>query len=363
MRHDVSSCDKRTCYTLPYLQLVLTAGADTVTIDFPDNVLLHIFHFVRVKYLDTKCLHRTRLPSGVAIYHYGYNVRWCLAWWHPFVHVCQKWRYIIFASPRFLNLRLVYVPRTRVELIGIWPPFPIIITNNDVSLVPEDHNFDAATVHHNRVREIDLYLTSSQLQRFASAMQEQFPALIHLNLKLAGSPAQILPDGFLVGSAPCLQSLTLRCVPFPGLPELLLCATDLVSLTLENIPHTGYISPEAFVTALAVLANLKALTIQFGSPLSRPDQRSRPPPPTRTVLPALTRFMFQGVGEYLEDFVARIDAPLLDSMRVIFHPSQVTSDTPELALFMRRSETLMAPDEAHDHSGISVNFPPTDRGL
>jgi len=28
--------------------------------------------------------------------------------WHALVHVCRRWRYIVFASPRRLNLRLVY---------------------------------------------------------------------------------------------------------------------------------------------------------------------------------------------------------------------------------------------------------------
>ena len=49
--------------------------------------------------------------------------------------------------------------------------------------MPEDYDFDAAIVHPNRVCEIDLHhLTSSQLQRLVSAMQEPFPALIHLRL-------------------------------------------------------------------------------------------------------------------------------------------------------------------------------------
>ena len=123
-----------------------------------------------------------------------------------------------------------------------------------------------------------------------------------LDFRLIDSrPAPALPDGFLGGSAPRLQSLELDSIPFPALPKLLLSATDLVHLTLWNIPHSGYISPEAIVTGLAVLANLKSLTIEFESPLSRPDRESRrPPPPTRTVLPALTRFEFQGVSEYLE---------------------------------------------------------------
>jgi hypothetical protein len=66
-----------------------------------------------------------------------------------------------------------------------------------------------------------------------------------------------LPDGLLGGSSPRLQFLALHSIPFPALPKFLLAATDLVHLALERIPHNGYISPEAIVTCLAVLANLK----------------------------------------------------------------------------------------------------------
>jgi hypothetical protein len=48
----VSSCDKRTSY-VPCLQLLLTVWAGRVTINIlPDDVLLLIFHFDRVIYLD-----------------------------------------------------------------------------------------------------------------------------------------------------------------------------------------------------------------------------------------------------------------------------------------------------------------------
>ena len=137
----------------------------------------------------------------------------------------------------------------------------------------------------------------------------------------------------------------------------------LVHLTLWNIPHSGYFSPEAIVTGLAVLANLKSLTIEFESPRSRPDQESRrPPPPTRTVLPALTRFEFRGASEYLEDLVARIDAPLLDSICITFF-HQLIFDIPQLAQFMRRTTRFQALNEAHvdfDYYGVQVgSLPPT----
>ena len=324
-----------------FSQLLLTVCADRVAIDtLPDDVLLLIFHFNRVSSFD-----RLGLPWR----------------WDRLVHVCRRWRSVVFSSPTFLDLKLVCGPWTRVEL---WPPLPIIIMNK---VTPESYELDAAIVHPNRVHEINLHsLTSSQLQRLAPAMQEQFPALIHLFLDSDSdriSPAPTLPDGFVGGSAPRLQSLELRGIPFPALPKLLLSTTDLVRLTLWRIPHSGYASPEAIVTGLAALANLKSLTIELQSPRSRPNRESRrPSAPTRTALPALTHFEFHGVSEYLEDLVARIDAPLLDSICITFF-HQLIFDIPQLARFMRRTmarfQAINEPHVSFDDYGVRIeSLPP-----
>ena len=225
--------------------------------------------------------------------------------------------------------------------------------------MPKDYDFDAAVVHHNRICEIYLcYLTRLQFQRFSSAMQVQFPALIHLMLGLVddGYPAPDLPDEFLGGSAPGLQSLELFAIGFPALPKLLLSATNLVNLTLSYTPLSQYVLPEAIVTGLAVLANLKSLIIVFYPVPSLPDPEIRRlPPPTRIVLPALTRFEFQGISEYVEDLVNRIDAPLLDCIGItIFH--QLTFDIPQVARFMRRTAKFQALDETHVDFFYNVNF-------
>jgi hypothetical protein len=197
-------------------------------------------------------------------------------------------------------------------------------------------------------------------------MQKPFPALIYLTLETFpdSPPAPALPDGFLGGSAPCLRFLELNRIPFPALPNLLLSATDLVSLTLQDIPHSGYISPEVIATHLAMLAKLESLSIQFESPLSRPDSASgRLPLPTRTVLPALTRFEFYGVSDYLEDLVARIDAPLLYSISITFCHLLI-SDIPQLAQFIRRTTRIQILNEAHvdfDYYGLVVRSLPLPR--
>ena len=333
----VSSCDKRTSY-VPCLRLLLTVWADRLTIDIlPDDVLLHIFLFDR-----------------------SWDRRWHLNWrWHRLVHVCQRWRSVVFAYPNFLDLRLVCDTTRRVGLTSIWPPVPIIIKDMDACGLPRDYDFDAAIVHYSRVCELSLLsLSSSQLQRLTSAMQKRFPALTRLVLGSRGSsPTSALPDGFLGGSAPRLQSLELDSVSFPALPNLLLSSTDLVRLTLWNIPDSGYIPPEAIVTGLAVLANLKYLTIKFGSSRSLSDREGRRPlPETRIVLPALIRFQFQGDSEYLEDLVARIDAPFIDYIWITFF-YQPFFNIPQLAQFMRRPTRFGTHNEVHanfDHYGVLV---------
>jgi hypothetical protein len=110
-----------------------------------------------------------------------------------------------------------------------------------------------------------------------------------------------------------------------------------------DIPHSGYISPEAMVTALTALTSLKTFHLGFQALQSRPDRESRhPPPSTRSVLPALTYIYFQGASEYLEDLVARIGAvPLLDILALCFI-SQPVFRIPHLSQFINRVPKFQA---------------------
>lgn len=94
------------------------------------------------------------------------------------------------------------------------------------------------------------------------------------------------------------------------------------------------------VTFLSRMTRLKTLDLSFQSPQPRPDRQTRRPPPlTRTFLPALTNVRFQGVSEYLEDFVARIDTPLLEDLiitfshQLIFNLTQFINRTPNLSAY------------------------------
>jgi hypothetical protein len=222
-------------------------------------------------------------------------------------------------------------------------------------------NILAALKHADRVCEIRLWpIPRCQWENVLVAMELSFPELTELKLQLKDEMAPVVPDWFLGGFAPRLRSLRFERIPFPGLPKLLLSTTGLVKISLQKIPHSGYISPEAMATCLSTLASLAELELSFVSPLSRPDRESqRSPPLTRSVLPALRHFGFVGVSEYLEDFLARIDSPLLDSLKIkFFH--QLIFDTPQLARFIHRTPELEARKEARidiSDSGISVLVP------
>jgi hypothetical protein len=71
-----------------------------------------------------------------------------------------------------------------------------------------------------------------------------------------GSPSRLV----LGWISPRLRILYFRHrgIPFPGLPKLFLSATHLVTLLLCDIPHSGYFSPEAMVTALSSFTSLEA---------------------------------------------------------------------------------------------------------
>jgi hypothetical protein len=160
-------------------------------------------------------------------------------------------------------------------------------------------------------------------------MEESFPSLTHLRLESRGNvampalPIPALPDTFLAGPAPRLQKIYLAGIPFPAAPTLLLSAHDLVDVDLREIPSTGYIPPEVMVASPAALPKLKYLTFGFEWRMSYPNRIRLPVPPvTRTVLPDLVRFFFQGLLEYFEHLVAQIDVPQLDCLNIEYRDHQ-----------------------------------------
>jgi hypothetical protein len=303
-----------------------------ITIDvLPDDVLLVIFDL---------CVYQDEGQDLSQLRPYDFPKRKEIESWQALVHVCQRWRSVVFGSPRHLDLLLVCSTNTPArDTLDVWPDLPLFIQGM-VILSKHPHNIIPVLQRRDRVCRIHLELENSKVEEVLAAMQVPFPELTYLRLGSFGvGPATtaVLPDSFLGGCAPHLRSLSLSGIPFPGLPKLILSATHLAYLDLDKISHSGYVSPEAMVTALSTLGSLERLSLGFVSPRSRPDQASRlPPPPTRTLLPVLTTLKFKGVSEYLEDLVARIDAPRLSDFRITFF-NDIVFDTSQLARFIYRT--------------------------
>ena len=300
--------------------------------------------------------------------------------WLKLAHVCQKWRYLVFGSPLRLGVRLWYKDYRPLEgQLDIWPSLPIAVWTDTEASKGSDYdvnNIIAAfdSEYNNRICTIGLWnFPGWQMEQFLAAMHRPFPALTYLSLGLdvyehmmesLESPLSVVSDSFLGGSAPLLEKLTLHYIPFPGLPKLLLSATRLVKLDLTRIPHSVYLPPEVLVDCLSVLTKLEILNVGFdkfdGSLPSRVDQNSRSPSPlTRIHLPVLTELWFKGASKYLEDIVARIDAPLLDTLRITFFHEPII-DTAQLTQFIDRAPELKTRDEARVvfyHREVSVALP------
>ena len=282
----------------------------------PDQVLLEIFDTCR------------KLHDGPI-----YGSIWG---WLELVHVCQRWRHLIFGSPRGLDLQIPCTHGTPVrESLDIWPPLPITIQYHyGKYFTPSDaNNLVAALDNPGRLRRVDLYLTRAQLAEVATAMQQPLPTLTHLSWQSVDVNASPFSDGFLGGSTPCLQDLHLDGIVYPALPALLLSARGLVYLSLGNIPPSGYISPESLVACLAALPKLKSFDIEYLSATSHPHL----PPVMRSLLPALTSFGFHGHSEYLEDLVSLIDSPRLNRLDVDYS-TRFSVQFPQLFKFIDRSE-------------------------
>jgi hypothetical protein len=321
------------------LQQLLTRCIAGQLIDvLPDEVLLEIFDFYvgKVKYVSIFDGWEKEEIEG----------------WQSLVHVCRRWRSIIFGSTIRLNLRLFCTSRTPVRaMLDVWPALPLLIEDEGFLSEGVDNegvdNIVAALECSDRVDEIELRNVGvSSMENVLAAMQVPFPYLDTLVLQSNGT-VTVIPDSFLDGYAPNLEVLDLDRIPIPGLPKLLSRFTGLTALFLNGIPHSGYFSPEELVTALSTLTHLQVFELTFESPLSRPDRESRRPPPLKhAVLPDLLELTFSGVSEYLEDLVARIDAPRLDTLRISFF-NQIDFDTPQLIQFISRTPRLNALDVAH----------------
>jgi hypothetical protein len=202
---------------------------------------------------------------------------------------------------------------------------------------------------HDRVCKFYIDCVPNALLGELGRTSEPFPALTELDLVAFEDDPRILPDSFLGGFVPSLQSFSLWGIPFPTMRKLLLSTRDLVILSLGFIPPSGFILPDAMVDILSTLTKLKTFHLNFDhfvhTQFWAQGAGQRPPSLARVVLPALTNFDFYGNTKYLEGIVSRVDAPL-DRIVTTLDNQLAVCNIPLLHDFIRRTKISNRPHRA-----------------
>ena len=216
---------------------------------------------------------------------------------------------------------------------------------------PKDNdNIITALKQSNRISLIHLTLTNSLLEKL-STISESFSELEELVLLSEDKLQLTLPCAFRWGER--IRTLHVTGIAIPTLPRLL-SSTYLVDIQLHEIPMAGYFPPQAFANALSGASHLGSLSLHF---LSFPPRRNYvglpPPGGHRIVLPALMCFKYRGISKYLDNFVARIDAPHLGDIDITFF-NQPTMDASQLGKFIERIGIKTALNEADIQAAVNA---------
>ena len=304
-----------------------------------------------------------RLSNDVLLKIFRYYLHASPRFWSRLVHICRKWRHIVFTSQQALHLRLFCSPGTPVsKTLDCWPPLPIVLEYGSSLALdppsPEDEvNIVAALKRSDRVSSISLTVTTSLLDKLY-AIERPFLELEDLTLLARDSVPLDLPSSFRWG--PRLRRLHLNRITSPALFQLLHSSKSLVYLRLHEALDFWYFSIDELTNALSGMLQLRSLSLHF-PPVT--DHFFLPPPPYRhVVLPALTHLSFRGPAKCLECFVIRIKAPRLGDIQVALLDKSLI-DLSRLGQFLDRIEMHKSHHQAHiisSECGISITL--TQRG-
>jgi hypothetical protein len=238
------------------------------------------------------------------------------------MHICRKWRRIVFDSQRALQIRLYFTHGTQVlKTLECWPTLPIVIRYGGSPALdpptPEDEdNIVAALLQSDFVTSISLTVTVSLWEKL-SAIQMPFSELEDLVLLSQTEKWLTLPDAFQWGPRLRRLHLTGMMITFSAqVLQLLHSSKNLVELRLHKVLYPPRFLPDGLPNALSDMVQLQSISLHFLSTVKYPT--SPPPSGKLVVLPALTRLKFQGRTEHLEDLVTRIDTPLLGQIEITF---------------------------------------------
>lgn len=176
------------------------------------------------------------------------------------------------------------------------------------------------------------------LQELITALDNEFPILEYLYITPLNNTGLILPEGF---RAPHLRRLILKGFAFSTVSPLLMTTVGLVNLTLGS--STDF-HPHHLLTRLSLMPQLERLRIFFYPPhwTLGDDIENQPldmPVMPHASLPNLRSFAFEGFNNFLEAFLAWINAPFLEKLEIVIF-DLVNLSVAHLLQFINTTENL-----------------------
>ena len=279
--------------------------------------------------------------------------------WPRLVHICRRWRRIVFASQRVLQLRLFCTHGTPVsQALYCWPDIPIIVQYGgsptlDPPAPEEDGDIMVALKQPGRVSSISLTVTRSLLAKF-STIKEPFSGLDELVLLSRDSTQLTLPSAFRWG--PRLRRLHSTGIALPALLRHPSSSRHLVDIQLHDISNGRYLSPKALAKTLSGMDQLRSLSLRFRSATNHitiPPRSGK-----RVILPALTHLRFRGITKYLEDLLSRVNAPHLGDIDIAFLDGPIIglSSLPIFIPRLKMHESLCQADILFSEHSVSISL-------
>jgi hypothetical protein len=270
--------------------------------------------------------------------------------WPTLTHVCQSWRRTVLTSPRSLRLRLYYQHGRPVSKTpDCWPTLPVVVQYGgspalDLPAPEAKDNVVAALKQSSRVCSINLVITRSLLEKL-STISEPFLELEELVLLSQDNDYSLADSSqhFSVGPTSPYSPLDQDCLS-------LLPATSFAlprphrSSAVRNSSCWVFFSRR--IRRCLVWNDPTSITFTpflFPFPVTISDclHRQR----QRIALPALAYLEYRGTSNYLDNLVARIDAPCLGDLDVTFF-NQFAMEASQLGQFIERIEILKSLSQA-----------------
>jgi hypothetical protein len=284
-----------------------------------NDVLLSIFDFCRLTDEEKNGAEDLRFNGQWNLDgNWDWQRWWHECWWHKLTQVCQSWRSLILASLSRLNLHVVCAKDTPVaEMLAHFLHLPLVVVYKfeDGERPKDKQNIILSLQYRHRVRSIRLSANTSALQKMAISLDEEFPLLVSLAIisENISSTAFTLPKSL---RAPKLRNLILRNVIIQTRTPILTSSLPLTILVLERIPTSAHIPPEYLADLLELMPQLVILSVSFPLPIPGRGVGTDPPAPQAQKKFITLRFLeqlhFMGASYYLEDLLARINAPVLE---------------------------------------------------